>query len=48
MNISDKTETQCVMPVLIIDMGSIAIYRSACKSRTLAKKNITVDASAGR
>jgi hypothetical protein len=48
MNLSDKAGTQYVMPVFLIDAASIAIYRSACKSRTLANKNITVDASAGR
>jgi hypothetical protein len=29
MNISDKAETQYVMPVFLIDTASIAIYRSA-------------------
>jgi hypothetical protein len=28
MNISDKAGTQYVMPVLVIDRASIAIYRS--------------------
>jgi hypothetical protein len=38
MNLSDKAKTQFAMPVFPIDMDSIAIYRSACKSRTLANK----------
>jgi hypothetical protein len=28
MNLSDKSETQYVMPVFLIDTASIAIYRS--------------------
>jgi hypothetical protein len=38
MNISDTAKTQNVMPVFLVDMASIAIYRSACKSPTLANK----------
>jgi hypothetical protein len=38
MNLSYKAETQYVMPVFVIDTASIAIYRSAYKSRTLANK----------